>query len=152
MLNTIVGGIIAGTVAGLIVAFSTAAVARLSRPRFVLRKVPGSNYAVLTNQGWRPVLMGHSLFLDVGGDLRSAEDPEKLVTRDFLLPNRSIAVSLEGRSPGATVMFTYLPMWRRTYQGEKESKLEKEADASPPFSPKSHGLSKWKEYSVPVTF
>lgn len=152
MLNTIVGGIIAGTVAGLIVAFSMAAVARFSRPRFVLRKIGDSDYAVLTNQGWRAVAIGNSNFLGLGGSLRRAEDPEVLVTRSYLPRNRSVSVRLGGKPAGATVTFSYLPMWWRSRRTKRENKVREELKASPPFSLKAHGLSKWKEYSVSVTF
>lgn len=152
MLNTIVGGIIAGTVAGLIVAFSTAAVARFSRPRFVLRKIGDSDFAELINQGWRASLIGNSNFLGRGGELRDAEDPKQPVTRSYIRPNRSIAVSLGDNPPGSIVTFTYLPMWWRSSRDKREAQLRKDAGASPPFNPKDHGLSKWKEYSVPVTF
>ncbi len=152
MLSTIVGGIVAGTVAGLIVAFSMAAVARFSRPRFVLRKIGDSDYAVLTNQGWRAVTIGNSNFLGLGGSLRRAEEPEVLVTRSYLPRNRSVSVRLGGKPPGATVTFSYLPMWWRSGRDKRETQIRKDADASPPFSPKDHGLSKWKEYSVSVTF
>lgn len=152
MLNTIVGGIIAGTVAGLIVAVATAAAARLSRPRFVLRKIGDSDYAMLTNQGWRAVAIGNSHFVGPGGELRRAEDPDEPVTSSYLRPNRSVTVRLGDKLPGSTLTFTYLPMWWRSRRTKKEKRIRKELKASSPFRPKAHGLSKWKEYSVPVTF
>lgn len=147
MLSAIVGGTIS-----VIVAVISAAVARLSRPRFVLRQKGDSDYALLTNKGWRAVAIGNSCFLGAGGDLRLAEDPDEPVTGAYLRPNRSIAVILDGQPPGATLTFTYLPMWWRSCRTKKENKVREELKASPPFSPKAHGLSKWKEYSVPVTF
>jgi hypothetical protein len=152
MLSTIVGGIIAGTIAGLFVALSTAAAARFSRPRFVLRKIGDSDYAVLTNQGWRGVAIGNSNFLGQGGDLRLAENPEERVTRSYLRTNRCVTVRLGGKLPGSTVTFTYLPMWWRSRRDKREYQIRKDADVRPPYNPNAHGLSKWKEYSVPVTF
>lgn len=147
MLSAIVGGTIS-----VIVAAISAAVARLGRPRFVLRQKGDSDYALLTNQGWRAVAIGNSCFLGGGGDVRLAEAPDEPVAGAYLRPNRSIAVILDGQPPGAALTFTYLPMWWRSRRTKRENRIREELKASPPFSPKAHGLSKWKEYSVSVTF
>ena len=63
----------------MILAAVTATDVRISAVRFSLRKVGISDFAGLTDQGFRSALIGSSLCIGNGGDLRTAEDPERLV-------------------------------------------------------------------------
>lgn len=150
MLNTIVGGTIAGSVAGLIVAAATAAVSRFSRPRFELRRVGETDYAVLINRGWRSVLLGNSIFVNSTLELNLAEDPDDTISRAYLRPNDDLVVLLSNQEPGSTVLFTYLPMWWRPRR-KREIELRIEADKIGPVIFGPAWRSRWKEYSVTVT-
>lgn len=149
MWESIFSGTIAGLVAGLIVAFAVAAVSRFSRSRFELRKVGDGDFAVLVNRGWRPVLLGHSLFVNGIDGLKQAEEPEWSISRAYLRPNDDLVVLLGGRPPGSTVLFTYRPMlWRP--RRKKELRLRDEADNVGPVLFKENRFRRWKEHSITV--
>lgn len=73
--DALLSGTVSGLVSGLIVAFTVAAATRLNRRRFELRKIGDNDTAVLVNQGWIPVLLGHSLFLNRFGTLPIQNSP-----------------------------------------------------------------------------
>lgn len=150
--DALLSGTVSGLVSGLIVAFTVAAVTRLNRRRFELRKIGDNDTAVLVNQGWIPVLLGHSLFQNsVGEELRHAADPEFPVAQSFLKPNDDLVVCLGGHPAGSTVFFTYRPTFWFPHRKKRIAKLATEAREIGPFLTQRNRPRRWREYTVIVT-
>lgn len=150
--DALLTGTVSGLVSGLLVAWSQSAVTRLNRTRFELRKIGDNDTAVLVNQGWMPVLLGNSLFLNsVGEELRHGADPESPIAQSFLKPNDDLVVRLGGHPAGSTVFFTYRPTIWFPRRRKRIAKLANEAKEIGPFLTQRNRPDRWKEYTVMVT-
>ena len=150
--DALLAGTVSGLVSGLIVAFTVAAVTRLNRRRFELRKIGDNDTAVLVNQGWMPVLLGNTLFLNSAGEeLRQAADPEIPIAQSFLKPNDDLVVCLGGRPAGSTVFFTYRPTIWFPHRRKRLAKLATEAREIGPFLTQRNRPRHWKECTLTVT-